>query len=95
MKNNLMFHKIDLKSKELGYNLLDGVMPEMIRDDGDPKGEGFLIRAGSDTIDLNYIHYLTASGEKFVNHIDIHGTAFTLIYKLPYDETIRKIFIGS
>lgn len=31
MKNELVFHKVALKSKELGCNLLDGIMPEMIR----------------------------------------------------------------
>ena len=28
MKNELVFHKVALKSKELGCNLLDGIMPQ-------------------------------------------------------------------
>lgn len=76
---------------ELGINILDGIMPNVTRLDG--VDEELTIRVASPIKDPNYINYITQDSS-FNTHIDIDGTAFSLLYDLGEEQDIEKIYFA-
>lgn len=80
-----------LTRDELGVNILDGILPEVKRLDGVEKE--LTIRIASPIMDPNYIAYI-AEDSMFSTHIDIDGTAFSLLYDLGEEQEIEKIYFA-
>ncbi len=84
----------DFSPTALGYSITDGIMPEMIRDDG--IDEPLEIQKGSPVCDPNYCLYLGAAiSAEFNQHIDVLSKAFTFVFDLKTIRKIEKIYISS
>ncbi len=88
---NLKVEKKVCNRDELGINMLDGIMPEVKRLDGVDKE--LTIRVASPIMDPTYITYIAADN-MFDTHIDIDGTAYSLIYDLGEEQEIEYMYFS-
>ena len=75
----------------LGVNMLDRCTPEVIRDDGVEKE--LTVRIGNPVHDPDFFCYITRD-EKFNDHVDIDGTAFTFLYDLGTQRDVDGIYVS-
>ena len=92
MKITLNTNIKDFFPSVLGCNILDGLMPEVVRNDG--INEPLTCRIGQPKhLDENFT-YINSDG-KFTQHVDIDSTAYSLIYDLGKEMAVDGIYIAS
>ncbi len=92
MKLILNTEKKDFVPSVLGCNILMGLMPEIIRDDGIE--EPLTCRLGMPEHSDENFKFLN-NDQKFTQHVDIDSTAYTFIYDLGKECKVDGIYIAS
>lgn len=83
--------KTDFTRKELGANMLNDCIPEVIREDGVAKE--LTVRIGNPTHNPEFFSYINRD-DKFNTHVDIDGVAFSLVYDLGIARDIEGIYVA-